>query len=83
MKLKNQKGQGLVEYLILLALMGVATIGIVRVLNQNVKAQFANVICGLQGGNCRKAQPERINRNDYRKGDLSDFLNGSRGRGDQ
>lgn len=80
MCLNNEKGQGLIEYLILVALMGVATIGIVRVLNQNVSSQFANVICGLQGGNCRKKQGERVEANDYRKKDLSDFLNGTRGR---
>ena len=82
--IQNQHGQGLIEYLILVALMGVATIGIVRVLNQNVMAQFANVICGLQGESCSgKAERETVDSSDYRKKDFSDFLNGSRGRGQQ
>ena len=38
----NQRGQGLVEYLIIVALMAVATIGIVRVLGQTVSAKFAS-----------------------------------------
>lgn len=78
MFLKNKKGQGLVEYLILVALMGVATIGIVRLLNQNVKAQFANVIYGLQGksGN-KRAQKESVSESDYQTSDLSNFMNGS------
>jgi len=39
---KKQKGQGLIEYLILVALMGVATIGVIRILNQTVKSRFAS-----------------------------------------
>jgi pilus assembly protein Flp/PilA len=78
---KNETGQGLIEYLILVALMAVATIGIVRVLNANVNAQFANIICGLQGRQCRRQAPlEKVEDKQLRKKDLSDFLNGSRGR---
>ncbi|NQZ01206.1 MAG: Flp family type IVb pilin [Bdellovibrionales bacterium] len=80
-KLQNERGQGLIEYLILVALMAVATIGIVRVLNKNVNAQFANIVCGLQGKQCnRKAPLEKVEDEQLRKRDLSDFLNGSRGR---
>ena len=47
--LLNKQGQGLIEYLILIALMGVATIGIIRTLNQTVKSRFANATYALQG----------------------------------
>lgn len=80
-RFSNERGQGLIEYLILVALMAVATIGIVRVLNKNVNAQFANIICGLQGRQCRnKASLEKVEDSALKKRDLSDFLNGSRGR---
>jgi len=79
--LKNKKGQGLIEYLILVALMGVATIGIVRVLNQNVKAQFANVIYGLQGGKMKRAEKESVQDNDFKKSDFSNFMNGTQTQG--
>ena len=79
--LSADSGQGLIEYLILVALMAIATIGVVRVLNSNVNAQFANIICGLQGSQCRNQAPlEQIQSDQIRKRDLSDFLRGSRGR---
>ncbi len=72
----NQKGQGLIEYLILIALMGVATIGIMRTLNQTVKARFANAIYALQGRS-QKAKTQSVNKKDFQKSDLSNFMNGA------
>lgn len=75
--LKNQNGQGMVEYLIIVALIAVATIGIVRVIGQNTSAQFANIAYALQGkeGTARK---EQVRERDFKKRDLSDFMDGSR-----
>lgn len=72
----NKKGQGLVEYLILIALMGVATIGIVRTLNQTVKSRFANAIYALQGRN-QKAKTHTMKKEEYQRSDLSNFMSGS------
>ncbi len=72
----NKKGQGLVEYLILIALMGVATIGIVRTLNQTVKSRFANAIYALQGRN-QKATTHTLKKEEYQRSDLSNFMAGS------
>jgi Flp pilus assembly pilin Flp len=36
--LKNKKGQGLIEYLIVVSLMAVATITVVRVVSQNTSS---------------------------------------------
>ena len=74
--LRNKKGQGLIEYLILIALMGVATIGIVRVLNQTVKSRFANAVYALQGKS-KKARMDSLKESDFQKSDLSNFMNGS------
>lgn len=74
--MKKKRGQGLIEYLILVALMAVATIGIVRVLNQTVKSRFANAIHALQGTN-KKAKTDSVKSSDYKKSDLSDFMNGA------
>lgn len=73
---KSGKGQGLIEYLILIALMGVATIGIVRTLNQTVKSRFANAIYALQGRN-QKAKTHSIRKEEYQRSDLSNFMSGS------
>ena len=72
----NKKGQGLIEYLILIALMGVATIGIIRTLNQTVKSRFANAIYALQGRN-QKAKTHSMKKEEYQRSDLSNFMSGS------
>ena len=73
---RNSKGQSLVEYLILVALMGVATIGIVRTLNQTVKSRFANAIYALQGRN-QKAKTHNLRKEEYQRSDLSNFMSGA------
>ncbi len=73
---KNQKGQGLIEYLILVALMGVASIGVIRVLNQTIKSRFASAVYALQGKS-KKVKTESLKERDYKKSDLSDFMNGA------
>lgn len=75
--IKNQKGQGLVEYIILVALIGVATMGTVRILQQSLNANFANVIFALQGHSRHKVHAERIEDSDLQKKDFSNFMNGA------
>lgn len=71
---RNQRGQGLIEYLIIVALMGVATIAIVRVMGEVVSKRFAGISAALQGQT--KNQTATINESTYKKRDLGDFLNG-------
>ncbi len=73
---KKQRGQGLIEYLILVALMGVATIGVIRVLNQTIKSRFASAVYALQG-KPKKVRMERLKEQDYQKSDLGNFMNGA------
>ncbi len=77
---KNQKGQSLIEYVILVALVGAATIGMVRVLQQTIKVNLANVVHSLQSDGKRKESFERIEAKDVQKGDFSDFMNGAANR---
>ena len=77
--IKNQKGQGLIEYLLLVALMAVGTIGILRVLNHTVAINFANVASALQGQSKTLAH-ERIGETDVRKKDMGSFMSGSSNR---
>lgn len=74
--IKNQKGQSLIEYLLLVALMAVGTIGVLRVLNKTVQTNFANITSALQGES-RTAKHEAIKTSDYKKRDMSDFMNGA------
>jgi pilus assembly protein Flp/PilA len=80
---KNQRGQSLIEYVILVALVAVATMGMVRVLQKSVKVNLANVVHALQSDGKRKESQERITDEELRKSDFSDFMNGAASRGDK
>ena len=77
---KNPRGQALIEYLILVALMAIAAIGIVRTLNQTVNAKFATITYALQGNKKRRAPTETVREELFQKRDLSDFMNGASGK---
>ena len=72
---RNQKGQGLIEYLIIVAIMGVATIAIVRVMGQTVTSRFATITYALQGVK-KSAQAEQVDDGHYKKKDLGNFFDG-------
>lgn len=79
--LNNQKGQTLIEYLIIVALVGVGSVALMRSVGQNVNAQFAQVVHALGGeveGNRRAA---KVSANAYKKKDLKNFVSGSIGSG--
>lgn len=79
---KNQKGQGLIEYLIIMALMAVATMAIMRVLSQTVSVKFAQVTEALQGRESKsRMQAPQIEDSQLKKKDMSDFFNGAKSNG--
>lgn len=73
--IKNPRGQGLIEYLVIVALVAVATIGVVRVLGQAVNSRFATITYALQG---KKAKPaiDAIPEEHLKKKDLGNFMDG-------
>ncbi len=75
-KNERQKGQGLIEYLILIALMGVASIAVIRMLNHTIKSRFASAIYALQG-HPKKVKTESLKEKTYQKSDLSNFMGGA------
>lgn len=77
----NERGQGLIEYVILVALVGVATIFMVRKLQHTVTVNLANITHALQSNDSkRKESFERVDDSDVRKKDFSDFMNGTTSR---
>ncbi len=76
-KVDKQRGQGLTEYLILVALIAVASIGIIRILGQTTQAQLANITLSLQGKSGRKVQSKSVRESLYSEKDLSDFMKNS------
>lgn len=76
----DQRGQGLIEYLVIVALMGVATIAIVRTMGQTVSSRFATITYALQGKK-KQVTFDRIEKESYKKRDLGDFFEGAGERG--
>jgi Flp pilus assembly pilin Flp len=71
--LKSRRGQSLIEYLLLVAIMGVASLGVIRVLSATVNAKFAQVTKALNGDTSR-VQTEQVTTDLYQKRDLGDFF---------
>lgn len=73
--IKNSRGQGLIEYLVIVALVAVATIGVVRVLGQAVNSRFATITYALQG---KKTKPaiDTIPDEQLKKRDMGNFMDG-------
>ena len=46
--MKSNKGQGLIEYLILVCVVSVAAIGVVSIVGRNIQEQYANISHALQ-----------------------------------
>lgn len=74
---KNNKGQSLIEYLIIVAIVAVGTMAIVRVVGKNVSVQFANVAKALGSGDDTQLKAEKIDSKMYSKKDLGNFLDGA------
>ena len=75
----NQRGQGLIEYLIILALVAVAGISVMKVVGQNVSAQFANVAFAIQGKKSTVDMSE-VRDSHFKKRDMGNFFRGAAGR---
>ncbi len=76
MKFSNQDGQGLIEYLIIVALMGVATISILSVVGSSMSRKFAGIANAIQGDPQDVGKVE-VNEGQYKRKDLGDFLKGA------
>ena len=73
MKILNSKGQGLIEYLILVAVIAIGSIGIVRGLGHTILIRYANITNALQN-NTTEIQTPGVNASDFQKKGLDDFF---------
>lgn len=74
--IQSQRGQGLIEYLIIVGIMAVASLGAIRLLNKTVNSNFTNIIYSLQGKR-KKARMEAPTESIYKKKDFNTFMNGA------
>lgn len=72
----QRRGQGLVEYLVLVSLVAVSAIGVLSLVGKNIKEQYANVSAALRN---REGVPLTAPdaRAYYRHG-MDDFMDGAR-----
>ena len=57
--IRQKKGQGLVEYMVLVALIAIGTVGVVRVVGSNIAVQFENINRGLGSKTAAQLQTQR------------------------
>lgn len=74
---KNQRGQGLIEYLILVALVAISSIAVMRTVGQSVNTQFAKVAKGLGASVDGEVSRPKVAATSYKKRDLTNFLQGA------
>lgn len=75
---RRSPGQSLVEYLILLALVAVAAIGVVSLVGTNLREQYANVSKAIRGERGSVSRT-RERREDYEARGLDDFMESAAG----
>ncbi len=76
--LLNKKGQGLIEYLMLVSLLAVATLGVVRVVGHNLSKKYENINRALGASKKTELKAENAPDSFIEQKDLSNFLDGAR-----
>lgn len=73
---RNNRGQSLVEYLVIVAIIAIGSIAIVRSLGETIYVRFANITNALQNKETN-IQAADVNSADYQKKGLNDFFKGA------
>lgn len=73
----NNRGQSLIEYLIIVALVAIASIGVVRILSYNVSANFTNISNSL--ANSTSKAPMKQAKDELKKKNFGNFMDGATG----
>lgn len=76
---RNHRGQGLVEYLILVCLIAVSAIAVVSTVGTNIKEQYANISAALR--NRRGVKLSQPDAGAYRHRGMDDYAEGAGGGG--
>lgn len=71
--MRNRRGQGLTEYLILVCLIAVSAIAIVSVLGQNIRAKYASISAAIRGESNLERQTTADSQQDYQLRGMDDF----------
>ena len=78
--LKQNRGQSLIEYLIIVAIVAIGSIAVVQSLGHTIYVRFANITNALQN-NTTEIQVTPTSPDEYRKRGLDDFFKTAGGPG--
>jgi len=73
----NFKGQSLIEYLIIVALIAVTTLGMIKAVGTNISIHFANIAKALGGDSSNDIKPIRVQADQVSSRDLHDYMKGA------
>ena len=73
----NKLGQGLVEYLIIIALVAVGGIGIMQIVGQSINVKFAQVAVALGAKSTGKAESAEVTQTSIKKKNFKNFMSGA------
>lgn len=77
--MKNKSGQSVIEYIILVAIIAVTSLGVVKVLGQTITSKLGQITLSLQGKSHRAKQIEEpeVERKHTQKRGMEDFYESS------
>lgn len=74
---KNSLGQALIEYLIIVALVALVTMGMVKAVGTNITIHFANIAKALGGDASNEIAPVKVQADQIQTRDLHDYMKGA------
>ena len=70
---KGRRGQGMTEYIIIVALIAIAAIGVVSLFGDNIRALFATSANALAGNEEAKAKTNETKKKTYQHRNMKNF----------
>ncbi len=74
-KLRGRRGQGMTEYIIIVALIAIAAIGVVSLFGDNIRALFATSVNALAGEEAATAETDTASAQIYGHRNMKNFGN--------
>jgi pilus assembly protein Flp/PilA len=78
-RLKRKKGQGMTEYIIIVALIAIAAIGVVGLFGDNIRVLFATSANALAGNENAKHKAQEAHERHIKHKNLKEFATGNQG----
>lgn len=74
---KGQKGQGLIEYLVLVAIIGIGSVAVLRIVQAQVSNKFAQIAVQLGASGKENIENQSIEKSATSKKDMRSFFEGA------